>query len=185
MSAPKIIHDFNESIKRGAEGEKIVEAYLKKMRNVHRVVAMANNPLFYHKDVDYVVEFEDRSKIMLEVKTDSYKSGNIYYETVSNEKYNVDGCMEKTAAHWLAYYFSEFDRLYLLKMAEYKQLMDNLIKINHPAMKRKEVFNKARKAGETYKSIGYTLPLAVLEEMMPKNTIMIYNSLKEKVGELI
>lgn len=175
----KKIHCFDESLKRGAEGEKIVKSYLLSLPNVHKIVDMANNKLFYYKDVDFVIEFENRTKIMAEVKTDSYTSGNIYYETVSNQKYNVDGCMDKTAAHWLLYYFSAFDKLYVLKMDSYRTLCEKLIKEKHPAMREKRVLNKAKKPGETYTSIGYTLPLCVLEEMMPRNSIRIYKDIKK------
>lgn len=181
METAKKIYTFSESLKVGAQGEEIVKKFLQNMNNVHKVVDMANNNLFYHKDVDFVVEFEDRSKQMVEIKTDVYTSGNIYYETISNEGYNVDGCMEKTSAHWLLYYFITLDKLYVLKMDTYRKIMNDLIERNHPAMKKREVFNNAKTAGMTYKSIGYTLPLTVLEEMMPKGACVVYNGIQKRL----
>lgn len=178
--ATKKIYNFNDSIKQGEEGERIVKEWLESRPNIHKVVDMAKNSLFYHKDVDFVVEKETREKFRLEVKTDFYTSGNIYYETVSNEKYNVDGCMDKTDADVLAYYFIKLDILYLLNMKEYRKLMNKLIEEKHPAMCQKEVGNYAKDGKNTYKSIGYTLPLAVLEEMMLPGTLKKVEGIQKK-----
>ena len=162
----KKIHDFHESIKRGDAGEAIVIDYFKSTKNVRKVVNMSNNKLFYHKDVDIVVELNNGQKFMVEIKTDSYKSGNIYYETKSNVEHDVDGCMKKTAAHYLAYYFSEYDKLYILDMEKYSLLMSILIERGNPYLTRKEVYNKNKQRNGTYTSIGYTFPLSELEKMM-------------------
>jgi hypothetical protein len=185
----KKIYNFNDSLVVGAEGEEIVQKYLESKKNIHKVVNMANNEIFYHKDVDFVIQYEEpyiykgeeKIRDRLEIKTDTYTSGNIYYEVVSNENYDVDGCMKKTECDWLAYYFIKFDKLYLLRMEDYRNLVEQLIKENRNDVKRKEVKNYAKKAGETYTSIGYTIPLYLLEERMPRNSIRIYSNIKKEL----
>ena len=79
MTKPsKKIHDFNEDKIIGDEGESIVKRYLESLGSVKKVVDMANNKIFFHKDVDFVLERHDATKFRIEVKTDQYKSGNIY-----------------------------------------------------------------------------------------------------------
>lgn len=188
MTKPsKKIHDFNEDKIIGDEGESIVKRYLESLGSVKKVVDMANNKIFFHKDVDFVLERHDATKFRIEVKTDQYKSGNIYYETISNTVFDTEGCMEKSRCDYLCYYFINFDKLYILRMKDYKELMDRLIKENHPALSKKSVKNKktTAKAKIDYiaSSVGYTLPLCVLEELMPPKAIKIIEHVQERIGE--
>lgn len=176
------VHVFENSKIIGDEGEKIIKDFLNSLPIVHRVVDMANNKLFYHKDVDFVVQMEDGKKLRSEIKTDTYTSGNIYYETMSNQEYKVEGCMQKTDCDYLFYYFIKFDKLYILKMDKYKALMERLIKENHPALQRKSVKNQ--KTNYISHSIGYTFPLCVLEEMMAGNGMIIVKDVKKKTYNL-
>ena len=177
----KKIHVFAEDKLIGDKGEAIIKDYLKSLPSINKVVDMANNKLFYHKDVDFVFERTNGKKYRAEIKTDQYKSGNIYYETISNEVYDTEGCMRKTACDYLFYYFINFDKLYILHMNEYCELMEMLIKENHPAIKKKSVKNQ--KEGYVSNSIGYTLPLSVLEEMMPREAIQIVSEVTKKIGK--
>lgn len=181
MAVDTKIHNFEDSLKNGEEGEEIIIKFLKQMPGIRKVVNMAGNHLFYKKDVDFVIELDSGEKRMLELKTDSYTSGNIYYETVSNEKYNVGGCMEKTACHWLLYYFINFDKCYFLRFDKYRELMEKLIKENHPALKEHKVTNWAKDGINTYDSVGYTLPLCVLEELMNRNDMRIEKDIKKRL----
>lgn len=178
------IYEFDKSIVIGEEGEEIVKKYLESLPAIHKVVNMAKNPLFYHKDVDFVIEFIDATKKRLEIKTDTYTSGNIYYETVSNNNYKVDGCMKKTECDWLAYYFIKFDKLYLLKMDKYKEVVEDLIKKDYPAIKKHEVKNRDKTGTKIYTSIGYTIPLYLIEELLPANSLRIYSDIKKELEKV-
>lgn len=174
------VHVFAESKKIGDEGEKIILDYLRSLPSIHRVVDMANNKMFYHKDVDFVFQKEDGKIYRAEIKTDQYTSGNIYYETISNDRYQTEGCMDKTECDYLFYYFIAWDKLYILKMNEYRTLMNTLIKFGHPDLKKKEVKND--KGTYTSNSIGYTLPLSVLEKMMgEKDAMIVVTDVKKEV----
>lgn len=173
-----MVYNFNDSKKVGDEGEKIVLDYLRKSPSVQKVVDMANNKMFFHKDVDFVIQKTDGKMIRAEIKTDTYTSGNIYYETVSNEEYSTDGCMKKTDCDYLFYYFLKFDKLYILKMDKYKEFAEGLIKSGHPAVQRKSVANQQK--NYVSHSIGYTIPLMLLEEMMEKTDCIIVSDLKKK-----
>lgn len=174
------IHDFKQDKVIGDEGEQIIKDYLNRLPSVHKVVDMANNKLFFHKDVDFVYQLINGEKVRAEIKTDQYKSGNIYYETVSNSKYETEGCMEKTECDKLFYFFINMDVLYIIDMIPYKNLMSKLIEEDHPAICKKSVSNQ--KNGYIAESIGYTLPLCVLEELMPDGSMKIVKEVKKKAG---
>ena len=55
--------------------------------------------------------------IPIEVKGDRYhRTGNFFFETVSNASKGTPGCFLYTGATWLFYYFVEIDHLYCLPM---------------------------------------------------------------------
>lgn len=180
--AEEKIHIFEESKKLGDKGEQIIKDYLRSLPSINKVVDMANNKMFYHKDVDFVFQKKDGKTYRAEIKTDQYTSGNIYYETISNDIYNTEGCMNKTAADYLFYYFITWDKLYILKMDEYRTFMNELIKNGHEALVEKNVKNaKSNKKGDYIaSSVGYTLPLSVLEANFDKDAIMVVNEVQKK-----
>ena len=53
--------------------------------------------------------------ITVEAKADKVISSNIFFETISNKEKNTLGCMLKTEADYIFYYFIAFKELYILK----------------------------------------------------------------------
>ena len=112
--------------------------------------------------IDFVVETSDGSSFTVELKTDTYTSGNIFFETMSNVEHNVKGCMYKSKADFLLYYFTETRELYMLRLPEYRQWFED----NKPHFKKKAFRNVNRKRDGYYTSEGYTIPKVFLEASM-------------------
>ena len=116
------VYEFNKSLSLGTIGEKIVLNWLYSIKDIDEIVDVRKDKKYQKIDVDFLA-YIGASIYKLEVKTDSYPSGNIYYETISyvdkNNK-DVPGCMEKTRADLLLYYFEKFDELFIIKMPKYR-----------------------------------------------------------------
>ena len=57
--------------------------------------------------------------ITVEAKADKVPSSNIFFETISDIEKNTLGCMYKTEADYVFYYFIAFKELYILKREPY------------------------------------------------------------------
>lgn len=111
---------------------------------------------FYQKyDIDFVVNFINGKQVTVEIKTDTYKTGNMFFETISNEEYQTKGCLMKTSADFLFYYFPNYQNsvLYIFKMKAFRKfVLDNL-----------SFFKERKVTNTTHVSIGYIVPLSYIE----------------------
>ena len=169
----KNIYEFKNSLNIGNEGEAKVKIFLLSLNNVSSVQSVQNIKKYQDDDIDFIVTLKDFRKFTIEVKTDTYKSGNLYYETKSCIEMNTPGCLEKTKADFIFYYFNKFDRLYILKTNLFRKWVQQEIhKFNlnpkNSKLNKKEVFNKRANSGPNsiYTSEGYTIPLHYLEKQL-------------------
>ncbi len=152
-------HDFRQSIEVGKQGEILIMEYLENNENVLNVEDVSDNPTYQDSDIDFIVQFANGKTGTIEIKTDRYTSGNIFYETISNKEHGVPGCMVKSKADFLFYYFTETRELYIINFNQYRKWFDeNINRFN-----RKELKNIDRKRTGTYTSVGYTIPKIYLE----------------------
>lgn len=161
MQEQRIIrtHDFNKSIKIGNDGEQTILKYLRNHPKIKKVKDVSKIAEFRDIDIDYCVEFITGKKSTIELKTDTYTSGNIFYETMSNMECNVPGCMVKSQAEFLFYYFTKTHELYIIKFAEYKIWFEE----NKPHFTRKLLKNINKQRNGKYTSEGYTIPKTFFE----------------------
>lgn len=87
---------------------------------VHNVEA---EPAYQEHDIDLLWTVQTREGglrvFLVEVKGDRYhRTGNFFFETVSNEQKQTPGCFLYTKADYLFYYFVEIGRLYSLPLAQ-------------------------------------------------------------------
>lgn len=129
---------------------------------VHNV---EDNPIYQEHDVDLlwtVVERSGRLRIIpIEVKGDTYhRTGNFFFETISNESKGTPGCFMYTKAKWLFYYFVEAGLLYCLPMGTVRPWF-----CHH--MERFEERKTSTPVGsEMYVTVGRLVPIqTVLEEV--------------------
>ena len=105
----------------GKQGEDHVLYYLHNRGKAKHIIDVRNIRTYQVIDVDFLVTFEDDKQYKVEVKTDTYKSGNIYWESISSEESGSDGCFEKTEADYLFYYYINWKRLYIFEMDKYRE----------------------------------------------------------------
>ena len=150
------VYDFNSSNKIGHQGEQFVKQWILELHpNVSSITDVSDDKFYQKQDVDFVVNFTNGKQALIEIKTDTYKTGNMFFETISNEEYQTKGCLMKTNADFLFYYFSNYQNgvLYIFKMKAFRKfVLDNL-----PHFRERRVTNT------THTSIGYIVPLSYIE----------------------
>lgn len=164
-------HKFGNSLKIGDEGEKIVQEFLQNNPKVANIEDVSGVDEYRDRDIDLVVKFIDGKEATVEIKTDTYTSGNIFFETVSNLEYSVPGCMYKTQADYLFYYFTKTKELYILQMGKYREWFE----ANKSHFTEKKLKNINRKEDGTYTSIGYTIPKVYLETYFKNHKKVVIN----------
>lgn len=127
------VHVFFESKQRGDKGEEEIFIFLSSIPSVSRVIDVRSDWKFRKKDIDAIVEFEIDGKkkaLTIEVKTDSYhNSGNLFFETVSNDTKRTPGCFMYSEADVLCYYFPGAKQIYWFKFETVRKwFLDNLEK---------------------------------------------------------
>lgn len=161
----EMIHEFKKSEKVGNRGEEAMLTYLKGMAGVDRVVDVRTDPHYRTIDVDFLA-IMDGKVCKVEVKTDTYKSGNFFYETLSAMETNSLGCFEKTEADVLLYYFINQDRVYRFNMRAFRNWFHTMRPDFDAKGYRKTLKNQRYHAG-TYTSEGYAFPVATIENLHP------------------
>lgn len=189
----KKIYKFENSLNVGYEGEEKVKIFLLSLDNVSNIISVQNIKKYQDDDIDFIVEFTNKKSATIEVKTDTYKSGNLYYETKSCVEKNTIGCLEKTKADYIFYYFNKYDRLYILKTNLFRKWVREEIKNfnlnpSNSKLNKKQVFNKrySDNSNDLYTSEGYTIPLHYLEEKLLKTKVYKrFDSLSKKTNKKV
>lgn len=157
------VHNFTDSLKTGEAGEKLVLNFLNNKDNIDYIEDVSQDRIYQEKDIDSIVHFVSGKKQTLEIKTDTYKSPNLFYEVTSAIETGSLGCLEKTEAERLMYYFVNLNLLYIFDMPKFRAWVNE----------NKEMFDKKgygkklknnRYNGTQYTSFGYAFPRALLEE---------------------
>ena len=137
--------------------------FLERNPNVFEVINVENNSYYQKKDIDLLAKMkirESKGWVGIEVKCDSYKSGNLYFETISNMNKNTPGCLLYSEAHFLFYYFEKLEELYILPMQSFRQWFIQ----NKSSFDKKNTYTKDTKGKILYKSEGFTIPLDAIKE---------------------
>ena len=155
------VHNFHQSIKTGAIGEEIIKYFIEKNFAVESVVSVAGDPKYQQDDIDFIVTFKNGTKRTVEVKTDTYEV-NFFYELISNDIYNTPGCLVKTKADIVVYYFINLEIAYFIdrrhfqkwfKEHEFDTVVDKY-GLTEPIMKAKSLENVDRSGRGKYHSRG-------------------------------
>ena len=163
------IYDFNESIKVGSSGEQIVINWLCTLPTVLSVEDVSAQPFYQDRDIDFIVHTTQGQDLTIELKSDTYTTGNLAYETLSSIEVNSLGCMRKSQAQYLFYYFLKWDKLYIFKFDEFRNWCESHL-TNY---RRVEVANY-RRDGSLYHSENWLIKLNDLENQTCLDKI-IYN----------
>ena len=98
-----------------------MEEFLRSCIKVTDVQNVENNKEYQVQDIDLLCTLEIRGSektVAIEIKGDTkaHRTGNFFFETISNEALNTQGCFLKSRAHLLFYYLLGTDRLYIFPM---------------------------------------------------------------------
>ncbi len=165
------IHNFDKSIKIGTIGETIMEYFIQREFAVSSIVSVAKDPMYQQDDIDFIVTFKNGTKRTLEVKTDTYDT-NFFYELISNDIYKTPGCMVKTKADIVVYYFINLEDVYFIdrchfqkwfKQHEYDTTVDKY-GLSEPIMQAKTLKNTDKSGLGTYNSKGKVFSRVFFEE---------------------
>ena len=167
------VHDFKKSLVVGEMGEEMILDYLQKSPSISKIIDVRSEKLYQKMDVDLVVVTEEGQELKLEIKTDSYKSGNIFYEWTSAVETGSIGCMEKTQADYLFYYFINLQTMYIFEMDRYRDWFNENKEMFDYLGYQKRLKNK-RWNGGTYETVGYAFPIRILEDLSPKWMRKVY-----------
>ena len=160
------IYEFKKSLAFGKQGEDYIWNYLQNQQSIHKLWDVRSNPLYQRMDIDFISEDIDGKRNYIEVKTDSYTSGNIYYEVQSSA--NSDGCMHKTKADTLYYFYPNMKQLYIFELNKFRDFIEFSLDWFDYKGYKKSVKNSSGNGDSIYISVGYAIPLSLFHMMEPK-----------------
>lgn len=152
------VYDFKDTINVGAQGESIIYDYLQNLDSFHEIKDVRDYPEFRDMDIDFVAQTTTSDIVSLEIKTDTYDTGNLFYEYTSCIETQSIGCMQKTQATYILYYFTKTKELYILQTDEFRQWVND----NIHTFRARQVKNW-RYNGSQYTSLGYLIPKIYIE----------------------
>lgn len=88
---------------------------------------VSDDPDFQKDDIDFIVEGRSGNELSFEVKNDSkiYRTGNIFYEYISNVDYGTVGCFEKTKADFIVICSEQESKFYIIASEVLKEYVRN------------------------------------------------------------
>lgn len=104
---------FGNDLKFGEIGESIVWNSLSNSKNVRSIIDVRKDKRFQQKDIDFIIETNNRSIFFIEVKTDRelFYTDNIVYE--KTYKGNA-GCSEFTKSDYIYYVDPIGEKIYVI-----------------------------------------------------------------------
>lgn len=132
---------------------------------VHNV---EEHPAYQVHDVDLLWSFVNGDGelrvIPVEIKGDRYhRTGNFFFETVSNEGKGTAGCFLYTRAEWLFYYFVEIGRLYCLPMYSVRPWFE----ANLYQFKERRTSTPVANGRKRYITVGRLVPIKMVLREVP------------------
>lgn len=176
------IYDFENSKKTGDIGEQRIIKFLNDLDSTKEVTDVTNIKEFQEKDIDLIITNKDGSIETVEIKTDTYPT-NFFYETLSDVERNTAGCLEKSLADFLYYYFINIGKLYIIPMKPFREWFHLNKVANKNIISKKTVPNKTRYG--KYMSEGYTIPREFFEQTFPHYYKKYHLPIDEESGNAI
>lgn len=133
-----------------------VNEYLLSLDETIGIINVEDDKAFQKFDID-LVQVTNNSIFNIEVKSDTYETGNFFFETVSNATKGTEGCFMYTTADYIYYYFTKSRLVYVLPMP----LTRDWFISNINRFSKKELATKER-GKLLYHSYGYTVPIDIV-----------------------
>lgn len=150
-------HVFEEDNAIGARGEDIFESFCSGIGI--DFVRVTEDPAWQDKDVDFVVFGDDGVEYLYEIKNDTKisRTGNVFYEDVSNVEYGTPGCFKKTEADYIVVCSEPNRTMYFLDA----RALRGFVERNESAFRRISVVDGSH-------SSGLLVPLSALRGISKK-----------------
>ena len=155
-----IVHNFPDSNRVGKQGEKIIRKYFESCQDIIHYEDVSDKKEYQDQDIDGILWRSTGDKGTVELKTDKYTTNRIFYETDSCVERHTPGCMNKTKAEYLYYYFPGYGCMYRIKMNEYREWFEE----NKKEFTSATFQNKSKFNGSIYHSRGRLIPLPWFEQ---------------------
>lgn len=158
-------YSMNEAVNVANLAYSDIEKYLNRFNETIKITNVENDEFYREKDIDMIWERNVdgvQQQITIEIKGDRYHhTGNLFFETISNDKKNTPGCFLYTEANYLFYYFVYSKELHILPMPETRNWFLENEHLYTKTVKTSTVNN----AGEfMYNTLGKLLPKKDLRE---------------------
>ncbi len=138
-----------------------IEAWLRTFEETVDVRNLENDPEYQKDDID-LLWVTRKKEFLIEIKGDRWhKTGNFFFETLSNKERNTPGCLLYTRADYIFYYFVETGTLYALPMPATR----DWFKKNLDRFKERSTTTPVGSA--SYTTVGRLVPIDVVQQEVP------------------
>lgn len=155
-------YNFRKSLKAGTAGEERIMRWMKSTSAISHVDDFRHDKTHQKEDVDFCVTFNDGTKKTVELKTDGTNYPNLYYEEMSAVETGSVGCMVKTTADCILYYYSVTGLIYRFTTSKFRAWVarrrDEIVAKNGLKQVKNWRYN-----GTTYTSTGIAIPRAMID----------------------
>ena len=136
--------------------------HLKSLSSETPIIDVTSDQKYRNQDIDLLWGTET-----IEIKVDTYTTGNFFFETQSNKERGTPGCFMYTKADWIYYYFIKTKTLYKLPMPETRMWFEQNIN------KFAERSTKTSCGGPQgyYTTVGRLVPISMLADYVHKEIL--------------
>lgn len=155
-------YSMKETMKIGDEGMSIVRHFLETHPSHINFFNVEKDKAYQNVDIDFLWTYWNNGQPIqstCELKTDTYKTQNFFFETHSNLTKGTPGCFMYTEAKFLFYYFINKGDLYIM----HTDTVRNWFLENISRFQEKFLNTKSDEDDETYyRSAGRLVPIPIL-----------------------
>ena len=152
------VHNFQDSLKVGAIGEKLLDAHFISKFDIEPVEMVDQR-----KGIDRVFTHKETGAVCtVEYKTDtkSASTGNVFVEIWSNKQSGKKGWAYTSQAQWLYFYMPGLDKVCIIEMTRLKMVLGKWAK-KGSGFRKVGVSNKS--GNSFYTTEGILVPIEVFE----------------------
>jgi hypothetical protein len=157
-------YNFNKSNKIGTEGVNEILKFLDKDKSILGVVSVEDNKIYQPKGIDFIAVTKTEKLRKIEIKTDTYDTGNYFIETISNSSKNTKGCLLTTESDFIFYYFIKKKELNIINTKKFQEWFD----LNQNRFSSRTCCTGVN--GSSYSTIGKLVPIKILNEELDVKT---------------
>jgi hypothetical protein len=156
------MYRFSESLNVTNKGTQDIVQWMQQRKETLKIENVEGDRAYQKHDIDII--WVTQSNInLIEIKVDRYaKTGNFFFETISNKEKNTPGCFLYTKANLIFYYFLDTKILYTLPMPTVRDWF----------LERQNSFKERStttplKNGNYYTTVGRLIPISQITQALP------------------